>query len=220
MTDSASHKSPRQHHHTAATIMSACADCSKCAAYAPDRFRAHNTICINCFHDRSVHSFSAPTPATELLEKYQRALLDAWVTAPPPGERIYPCGTANCRGLAILFLGEFEAVCSVCANHWCISCLVKWHTNLSCEQYQQWRKENDAGDARMDELIKQVGIARCPNGGCGTGVQKSHGCNHMTCRCGTHFCYLCGMQLMGPDYYSHFNKAGATCVLFTGKEYE
>ena len=23
-------------------------------------------------------------------------------------------------------------------------------------------------------------------------IEKNHGCNHMTCRCGYEFCYLCG----------------------------
>ena len=28
--------------------------------------------------------------------------------------------------------------------------------------------------------------------------------NHMTCRCGTHFCYKCGKKLNSSDPYRHF----------------
>ena len=34
-----------------------------------------------------------------------------------------------------------------------------------------------------------VWTKRCP--GCQAPVQKNHGCSHMTCLCGTHFCWLC-----------------------------
>ena len=155
------------------------------------------------------------TDDADLLLKYHNALLETWVNAPKVGERVYHCGMPNCQGLAILAVDEVEAICGRCANHWCVRCLVKWHSNQSCEVYERWRKENDSGDAKMTELIKQVGIAQCPN--CANGVEKSHGCNHMTCRCGTHFCYLCAVKLTG-DYYAHFN--GGACLLFTGKEYE
>ena len=33
---------------------------------------------------------------------------------------------------------------------------------------------------------------QCHN--CGTVVQKSSGCVHMVCRCGSHFCYRCGAR--------------------------
>ncbi|KAJ6468765.1 hypothetical protein C8R45DRAFT_1017511, partial [Mycena sanguinolenta] len=32
-------------------------------------------------------------------------------------------------------------------------------------------------------------VVVCPNPDCGYGVAKSGGCNHITCVCGTHFCY-------------------------------
>ncbi|KXS21338.1 RWD-domain-containing protein [Gonapodya prolifera JEL478] len=57
----------------------------------------------------------------------------------------------------------------------------------------------------------------CPE--CGLHVQKSDGCNHMTCsRCKTHFCYLCGAWLSPARPYTHFNQPGTACYqnLFEG----
>lgn len=50
-----------------------------------------------------------------------------------------------------------------------------------------------ACDITTDEASEQVireNSKPCP--GCQTPVQKSEGCNHMTCRCGVQFCYHCG----------------------------
>jgi ATP-dependent RNA helicase DHX8/PRP22 len=38
--------------------------------------------------------------------------------------------------------------------------------------------------------MKKMGIKKCPQ--CLNGVQKTEGCNHMRCRCGSHFCWICG----------------------------
>ncbi|KAJ3340172.1 E3 ubiquitin-protein ligase rnf14 [Gonapodya sp. JEL0774] len=57
----------------------------------------------------------------------------------------------------------------------------------------------------------------CPE--CGLHVEKSEGCNHMTCsRCKTHFCYLCGAWLSSSKPYAHFNQPGTACYqnLFNG----
>ena len=65
-----------------------------------------------------------------------------------------------------------------------------WHEGRTCAQY-------DADAAASDEvaLVQALeGVRRCP--ACGTGVEKSGGCDHMTCRpaaggCGHEFCWLC-----------------------------
>ncbi|KAF8168339.1 RWD domain-containing protein [Crassisporium funariophilum] len=50
----------------------------------------------------------------------------------------------------------------------------------------------------------------CP--GCDNNVEKSFGCNHMTCwKCRKHFCYRCGVAL-DPDHpYDHFSITGTPC---------
>ena len=47
-------------------------------------------------------------------------------------------------------------------------------------------------DATVLALAKRTGWARCP--GCANMVELTHGCFHMTCRCGTQFCYACSAR--------------------------
>ncbi|KAL6304222.1 hypothetical protein BKA93DRAFT_733706 [Sparassis latifolia] len=52
----------------------------------------------------------------------------------------------------------------------------------------------------------------CPT--CQVHVEKSIGCNHMTCaKCGTHFCYRCGAKLLAQDPYAHFSRPGQRCYM-------
>jgi hypothetical protein len=57
----------------------------------------------------------------------------------------------------------------------------------------------------------------CPT--CGIAIEKSYGCNHMTCKsCQTHYCYLCGKAISAQNPYQHFNTPGRECYhrLFDG----
>ncbi|KAF9229656.1 hypothetical protein BS17DRAFT_771752 [Gyrodon lividus] len=50
----------------------------------------------------------------------------------------------------------------------------------------------------------------CP--GCEVRVEKSMGCNHMTCaKCGTHFCYRCGAKILSTNPYQHFSIPHTPC---------
>ena len=43
---------------------------------------------------------------------------------------------------------------------------------------------------KVEEWMKESGARRCNR--CKFIVEKSQGCDHMTCRCGYEFCYICG----------------------------
>lgn len=47
-------------------------------------------------------------------------------------------------------------------------------------------------DEEMRALIARGEARICP--GCRNGVQRNEGCNHMTCRCGVQFCYVCNAR--------------------------
>jgi hypothetical protein len=110
------------------------------------------------------------------------------------------CRAADCRGTRCLEdLGAGQStcpdhfVCPVDSKHqWCLKCDCIWHEKVTCEKYQEWKKDNANADAETDKLIAQMGWKRCPN--CRNAVEKAAGCNAMRCRCGCAFCYRCNFN--------------------------
>ncbi|KAJ7852874.1 hypothetical protein B0H13DRAFT_1728719 [Mycena leptocephala] len=43
----------------------------------------------------------------------------------------------------------------------------------------------------------------CPNPECGARIEKTRGCDHMICICGTHFCWRCAKRLSPNDVGQH-----------------
>lgn len=71
-----------------------------------------------------------------------------------------------------------------CTHSWCKQC------NQSIEGGS---KHSCDGSAELETLMNQRGWKHCP--GCRTPIERSMGCNHMTCStpgCNMHFCYRCG----------------------------
>ena len=89
------------------------------------------------------------------------------------------CTQPDCNGVAEMVDGYKRFHCPACEHEHCTSCGVGWHDGLTCEQFQQWRRDEDAGDDLLAELMEKEGWKPCPN--CGNGVEKTYGCNRMTC---------------------------------------
>lgn len=65
-------------------------------------------------------------------------------------------------------------------------------------------------EEQMNKKWLEDSTMACP--GCHVHVEKSLGCNHMTCsKCGQHFCYRCGAKLFAGDPYKHFSTPGLSC---------
>ncbi|KAJ7432895.1 hypothetical protein B0H11DRAFT_2123541 [Mycena galericulata] len=82
-----------------------------------------------------------------------------------------------------------QAVCPSCQLLMCVACRVAWHNGESCQAALP-PDERSPEDRLLLELAKAKDWRRCPN--CSSLVELVSGCNHMTCRCGTHFCFKCG----------------------------
>ncbi|KAG2363547.1 hypothetical protein BDR07DRAFT_1356194 [Suillus spraguei] len=127
--------------------------------------------------------------------------------------------------------------CPRCEYVFCASCRRTWHgpiVECMTESFVMEYMGLAEGDGRRVEIERRWGkknverlvlkyeeerknrewISRscmeCP--GCGVQVEKSAGCNHMTCiKCKQHFCYLCGEKLSASEPYKHFNTIGKNC---------
>lgn len=141
--------------------------------------------------------------------------------------------------------------CPTCEFAFCAFCRRTWHGPISeCplrmtepfvveylglpegdprrgEIERRWGKSNvkrlvgKYEEERMNREWMEKSTMGCP--GCGVHVEKSAGCNHMTCvKCKQHFCYLCGEKLAPSEPYKHFNTPGKKCFskLFDGHSEE
>lgn len=75
---------------------------------------------------------------------------------------------------------------------------------MTCAEYQDLES---GGYAAFEKFKKEMQIKDCPK--CSTPMEKTDGCNHMTCQgCGTHICWVC-MRTFGASgpCYDHMNKA-------------
>ncbi|KAI1852338.1 hypothetical protein JX266_002516 [Neoarthrinium moseri] len=134
--------------------------------------------CLNNIPERTIIS----NTDSELQREY-RLKAEEWGI--PIGERIY-CPQRDC-GLFVrpdqINYGLRLARCS--AGHWtCSICLNPQHTSDACPQ--------DRDMQRTEELAEEEGWKRCI--GCRAYVEHREACQHMTCRCGAQFCYVCGAR--------------------------
>ncbi|KAJ2963498.1 hypothetical protein NQZ79_g1497 [Umbelopsis isabellina] len=130
--------------------------------------------------------------------------------------------------------------CTACGYAFCLLCQKTWHGPQVYCQFKNTPKiikeyldvednpeqiahlEAKYGKRNLDRLItdhktematekwKRENTVPCPS--CHIPVEKTFGCNHMTCQiCQTHFCFLCGAWIDKHQPYKHFNSQGTLC---------
>jgi RING-type zinc-finger/IBR domain, a half RING-finger domain len=149
----------------------------------------------------------------------------------PPCWSLPDCIKVGCGGrLRKLAIDSYVIFCDRCNGHWCELCLKRVRTGehddsvcdvQACVNFcQRYMAANDAAkqqcedrwpwikiyahsrvhEAAAEQWIQNNGQL-CP--GCKTGVERTEGCFHMKCQCGTHFCYECGAFIHPPYYGTH-----------------
>ena len=107
-------------------------------------------------------------------------------------------------------------VCPACHTVFCGLCRNPWvfgtadHSYRACRSYR--RLPAIRNEPNLEDRFALAGFGRtCP--GCTRRTERISGCNHMTCPCGTEWCYACGKR-WNPSHYSCADGGGASpCVI-------
>jgi len=112
-----------------------------------------------------------------ILIKYRKFKVDFEVLSDPNKKW---CIRANCNTWLLKNPLSNHLICPKCNQEFCFLCNNAWHENKSCEE---------AIDEDYLKYEAEVMVKHCPK--CDWKIEKNEGCNHMHCRCGHHFCWLC-----------------------------
>ncbi|KAK0225636.1 hypothetical protein IW262DRAFT_1446605 [Armillaria fumosa] len=116
------------------------------------------------------------------------------------------CPTPDCQ---VVYRPANEGTVLVCPSCWgkiCAFCHVQFHEGLSCKGH---RENMEGGYEAFQRWKTEYGAKECPS--CKAVIEKSGGCNHMTCaQCRTHICWVCMETFKDDDQsggvYSHLRK--------------
>ncbi|XP_020214811.1 uncharacterized protein LOC109798824 [Cajanus cajan] len=137
----------------------------------------------------------------KLSETMRQQKLEASI---PFAERIY-CPYPRCSVLMSKtgvieysrnLIGQSEQLgpmkCIKCHGLFCFNCKVPWHSGMTCFTYKRLNPNPPAEDLKLKSLASRSLWRQCVK--CNHMIELAEGCYHMTCRCGTEFCYNCGAE--------------------------
>ncbi|XP_057468810.1 probable E3 ubiquitin-protein ligase ARI1 isoform X1 [Actinidia eriantha] len=150
------------------------------------------------------------TSQPDLVEKFDRFLLESYIE---DNSRVKWCPSVPHCGNAIRV--EDDKYCEVecaCGMQFCFSCSLEAHSPCSCLMWDHWTRKCQNESATVNWIT--VHTKPCPR--CHKLVEKSGGCNLVTCICGQHFCWLCAKA----TGYAHTwdNIEGHSCGRYTKEQ--
>ena len=139
-----------------------------------------------------IQRFLSPQQFDQLLE----AAVTSYIEKQP--ERFQYCTTADCKQVYRRGMGAHT--CPSCFANICTACNKEAHEGMTCEEREVLDNPAEQ-ERRNDQWALSAGAKRCPK--CHVFVQKTDGCNHMECRCGEHFCWICVQAFDRQIIYEH-----------------
>lgn len=115
--------------------------------------------------------------------------------------------------VALANLGDAVRESGAWLYAWCVGC---GHAKRFAERVCARGAPTELTDWRCDDCQPVVGAAaggkdevvfrECP--GCGVATEKTGGCNHITCRCGADWCFVCGeLSKDSGAVYAHMSRS-------------
>ena len=153
-------------------------------------------ITCPCFNCKTVISEPLIWSHTnsKLHQQYKKLKLEHLISTNP---QLRHCPAANCVQLAYIDGAkglESVPVSCKCGLVWCFSCQNQAHWPATCKEMDAFCKafkdyEHYLKMLRRPGLVSSVRVKKCPI--CCHPIEKSYGCDHMTCNCGGEFCWEC-----------------------------
>jgi len=169
---------------------------------------AADSFPLTCLGNEATCEIPIPIPTIEHFlpaSQFQQLLEMAFLRhiERHPQEFKY-CKTPDCTQVYRCSATATAMTCPSCFLTVCSSCDEEVHEGMSCDEK---RLQGDPGEQerRNDEWARANGVKRCPN--CSVWIEKTEGCNHMTCKCGAHMCWVCSRAFDAGEIYEHLNSA-------------
>ncbi len=194
-------------------------ECPTCSAEKPDNefpqlSCGHNYCCNTCLETNIIDAAIRDRNATHVrcpLPSCLRALADADIhdqnklrtiqylrLRNQPNARQCPHG--GCVYAYIYNGRPIATQCPLCTDRYCSNCLLNHDLQaMTCQQAraQEQARINGATTAELERISKA-----CPH--CGGRIQKTEGCNHMTCDfCHGEFCWICETDWVAEAHNDH-----------------
>ena len=144
-----------------------------------------------------IRQFMTPQAFQALVEAAFRSYLDQH------SQELKYCTTPDCQQIYRHSPETRILQCPSCFSSICSACDEEAHEGITCQERRD-QKNPSVQDRLFNEWADEHG-KRCPE--CKSVIEKISGCNHITCRCGAHFCWKCGKTFRSDEIYPHMNTA-------------
>ncbi|KAF9441319.1 hypothetical protein P691DRAFT_813162 [Macrolepiota fuliginosa MF-IS2] len=136
------------------------------------------------------------------FEQLMEAAFTSYVDKNP--ETFKYCNTPDCSQVYRTTVSPHELQCPSCFSEICTACNEESHAGVTCAEK---RAHKDPGEQErlLAVWATDNNAKQCPS--CRAWVEKTEGCNHMSCKCGVHFCWICLGAFDAGRIYDHMSQA-------------
>ncbi|KZP26844.1 hypothetical protein FIBSPDRAFT_928501 [Athelia psychrophila] len=165
-----------------------------CSACIRHFLTSASTFPLVCMGDEDTCHVPIPIPVVQRflpIQQFTNILETAFITYIDHHPRDFKyCTTPDCRQVYRCTTSETVSIihCPACLSSVCSTCHEEGHEGMTCSQ-RKLINDPEEQERLSDEFATQSGYKKCPQ--CTVWIEKTKGCNHMTCKCGAHICWVC-----------------------------